>query len=79
VNDKAKMSPATKAWLGAAFIGAAIGVYAWRGLPSGWDFAWHGGLFLLGLGLMLPQFFPNTVTQVMGTVRMIFGKFTAMP
>ena len=71
-----KMSPATKAWLGFALVMAAIAVYAWRGLPGGWDFAWHGGLFLMGLGLMLPQFFPGTLAQVIATVRAIFGPRT---
>jgi hypothetical protein len=74
-----RMSPATKAWLGAAFVGAAIAVYAWRGLPGGWDFAWHGGLFLMGLGLLMPQFFPGTLGHVAAVLKIVFGRFTVMP
>lgn len=74
-----KMSPETKAWLGAVFVFAGIGVYAWRGLPGGWDMAWHGGLFLLGLGLMLPQFFPGTVSMVVAALRDVFGKSRSLP
>ena len=74
-----RMRSTTRMWLGASFVLAAVFVYVLRGIPSGWDFAWHGGLFLLGLGMMMPKFFVTTLTQVAATVRTVFGKFTAQP
>ena len=77
--SKEKLSPATKAWIGTAFVAGAMLIYVLRGLPNGWDFAWHGGLFLMGLGLLMPQFFPGTLTHIASVLKIVFGRFTEMP
>ena len=71
-----KMSPATKAWLGFALVLAAMLIYYLRGLPGGLDMLWHGGIFGLGLGLMLPQFFPGTSAMVIAAVRDFLSRRT---
>lgn len=62
---------ARKFWAGAGFIAVASLIYAIRGLPSGYDMVWHGGMFLLGLGLMLPF---RHWSMAMAVLRDVFGK-----
>ena len=68
------MSALTKAWLGYSLVTAGAVIYVVKGLPSGWDMLWHGGLMLFGLGLMLPQFFPGTTSMVGAALRDVLGR-----
>ena len=68
------MSALTKAWIGVALIGAGAAIYAVKGLPSGWDVLWHGGMFALGGMLLVPARWSVIVVKVVDAVRWIFGK-----
>jgi hypothetical protein len=63
-------------YAGLAFIALDMGIYAWRGLPSGlYDLLFHGMPMTLGLALMAPKALP----MVMLTLQNVLGKFRSAP
>ncbi len=60
-----------KFWAGVGFVGLAIAIYGVRGLHSWYDLAWHGGIFVLGIGLMLSD---ADFRATLATIRSVFGK-----
>jgi len=65
-----------KFYAGVLFVLISALIYAFRGLPSGYDILWHGGMFLLGLGLMLPF---KYWAMAMATLRDWSGKSRVSP
>lgn len=61
-------------WVGAILAVLSVAVYAWERRTGGpfemFPLLYHGGLMLLGLGLMAPRLFPATLE----TIRAVFGR-----
>lgn len=65
-----------KNWAGLAIVGVASLLYGWHGITGTLDLLWHGGMFFLGLGLMLPQHYFD---YALATIQSVFGKQAVQP
>jgi hypothetical protein len=63
-------------YAGLLIIALDMGLYGWRGLPSGThDLLFHAMPMTLGFALMVPKLFPNLT----GAVTQIFGRWRSTP
>ena len=61
---------------GIGIVAVATGLYGWHGITSSLDLMWHGAMFLLGFGLMLPQHYFD---YLLATIQSVFGKTRVEP